>query len=105
MIRIKIEGKVPTVFFKEDDMIIAYSAALNITTCGKNIQEAKKNFKECLRIYFSEIIKHGTLEKDLIKHGWKINPKKLTIEPPVEKKSILPYQIIKTNNISIPVTV
>ena len=104
MLRLKIEGKVPVVFFKEDEMVIAYSSVLDLSTCGETIKDAKKNFVECLRIYLTETVRYGTLEKDLLRLGWKSQPKSLTIIPPVEKYKIAPLHILKRVEIPIPVT-
>jgi len=102
MVKIKIEGTIPVIFFKEDEMFIAHTNALDISTCGDTLQSAKRNFKEAIKIYFSETIKHGTLEQDLIKQGWKINPARLTIEPPIRKSKKTSLNIIERNDIAIP---
>ena len=104
MIKFSIKGKIPVYFFREEGMIIAFSPALDLSTCGLNIKEAQKNFTACLRIYLEETIKHGTLEKDLLNLGWKSNPEELAFFPPHSKppKSIQ-ANILKREEISIPV--
>lgn len=104
MLKFKIEGKIPVVFFKDDGMIVAYSAALDLSTCGETIKEAQRNFMGCLKIYLKETIKHGTLEKDLLKLGWKSHPEDFTIIPPAEKHKTVPLHILKRTQISIPLT-
>ena len=101
MFKFQFTGKVGVVFFKEDDKIIAFCPSLDLTTCGKNESEAEKNFKECLKIYLEETIKHGTLEKDLFKHGWKPQPGKLSFIPPEEQFKHIPTHILR--RIQIPV--
>jgi hypothetical protein len=103
MIKISIKGKVPVVFFREERMIIVYSPALDLSTCGKTIPEAQKNFSACLKIYLAETIKHGTLEKDLLKLGWKSNPEKLAFFPSPERYKSVQADILKRAEIPIPV--
>jgi hypothetical protein len=105
MIRLSIEGKVPVIFFKDDRVIVAYSPALDLSSCGSSIPEAKKHFEECLRIYLEETIKHGTLEKDLLNLGWKSNPKKYGFFPSPGRYKPEPANVLKRSEISIPVNV
>ncbi|MCK9577966.1 type II toxin-antitoxin system HicB family antitoxin [bacterium] len=56
---------------KEGDKYIAYSPALDISTCGKNIKEAKKRFSELVEIFFEETEKNGTTMEVLEGLGWK----------------------------------
>src|SRR3989339_178931 len=102
MLRFTFQGTIPVVFFREDGMIVAYSSALDLSTCGKTIKEAQKNFTECLKIYLEETIKHGTLEKDLLRLGWKRDPKEFGMIPPIEKHKTIPVHILKITDIRIP---
>jgi len=61
-----------TVFFiKEGDMFIAYSPSLDISTCAKTFEKAKKRFEELVNIFFEELKEKGTLEEVLLEYGWK----------------------------------
>jgi len=57
-------------FYKEGKMFIAYSQALDLSTCGKTYEEAKKNFAEALEIFLEECISMGTLPEVLESCGW-----------------------------------
>jgi len=103
MLKLSIKGKIPVVFFEEDDTIIAYSQAVDLSSCGATIPEAKKHFEACLRIYLEETIKHGTLEKDLLKLGWKSNPKKYAFIPSPERYRSIPSNILKRTEVEVPV--
>lgn len=103
MIKLSIEGKVPVIFFKEEGVIVVYSPALDLSTCGATIRQAQKNFEACLRIYLAETIKHGTLEKDLLNLGWKSNPKKYSFFPSPGRYRPEPANVLKRSEISIPV--
>jgi len=56
---------------KEGNRYIAYSPALDLSTSGKNYEEAKKRFNEMVNIFFEEVIKAGTLKEVLENLGWK----------------------------------
>jgi predicted RNase H-like HicB family nuclease len=104
MIKFQFTGTVKVVFFAEDNKIVAFCPALDLTTCGNNEREAKRNLEECLKIYLEETIKHGTLEKDLIKHGWKPHPVNMSFVPPSGRHESIPVHILKSIQIPIPVT-
>jgi len=104
MLKLQIEGKIPVVFFRDDGMVVAYSPALDLSTCGETVKEAQKNFTNCLNIYLKETIKHGTLERDLLKLGWKSNPEKFSILPPEKSYKNIPVNILKRTEIRVPIT-
>lgn len=58
-------------FHKEGTKVIAYSPALNLSTCGDSMEQAKKRFEEMLPIFFEEVDNMGTLEDVLLECGWK----------------------------------
>ncbi|MFA5715517.1 MAG: hypothetical protein WC998_07245 [Candidatus Paceibacterota bacterium] len=41
--------------FKEDKHFIAYSPNLDLSTCGRTIEQVKKRFKEVVEIFFEEV--------------------------------------------------
>ncbi|MFH1996467.1 MAG: hypothetical protein ABIJ27_05655 [Candidatus Omnitrophota bacterium] len=58
-------------FYKEGEKIIAFSPALDISTCGRSFEQAKRRFEELVNIFIAEAKKMGTLEKVLQDLGWK----------------------------------
>ena len=71
-------------FYKEGGKFIAYSPALNLSTCGDSMGQAKKRFEEMLRIFLEEVDKMGTLEDVLIECGWtKVARPRMHWQPPV----------------------
>jgi predicted RNase H-like HicB family nuclease len=56
---------------KEGDKFVAYSPALDLSSCGKTAKEARKRFSEAVGIFFEEIIKKGSFEEVLTDLGWK----------------------------------
>lgn len=83
--------KLQVIFIKEGENIIAYSPALDMSTCAHTFDKAKKRFEELVEIFFEELDKKGTTEEVLLELGWKkrIRDEKLSWIPP--------YIINKTN--------
>jgi len=67
----KIKGTLPLCFIKEGKSFIAFSPALDLSTCGRTFEEAKKNFIEALELFFEECVSMGTLNEVLESCGWK----------------------------------
>lgn len=71
-------------FYREGNKFIAYSPALDLSTCGDTQEQAKKRFEECLHLFFDETDKMGTLEDVLLECGWKkIGHPQKCWQPPV----------------------
>lgn len=71
-------------FYREGKRFIAYSPALDLSTCGDTQQQAKKRFEEMLQIFLEETDKTGTLEDVLLECGWKkIGHAQRCWQPPV----------------------
>jgi len=77
-------------FMVQGKSIVAYSSALDISTVGKNREEAKKRFVELVNIFFEELIEAGTLNDVLKELGWKKN-----------RQSWSPPKIVSTIPLSI----
>lgn len=58
-------------FYREGNKFIAYSPALDLSTCGDTQEQAKKRFEECLHLFLKETDKMGTFEDVLLECGWK----------------------------------
>jgi hypothetical protein len=61
----------PVIFIEENNQVTAHTPALDLATCGKDIDQAKKRFEEILVLFFEELCKMGTLEDVLLECGWK----------------------------------
>ena len=60
----------PVSFIKEASQFVAWTPALDLSTVGFTLAEAKKNFTEAVEIFFEELILAGTLEDVLLDLGW-----------------------------------
>jgi len=66
-----LEVSLPVSIFKEGKNFVVYTPALDLSTSGKNFEEAKKRFHEVVTLFIEETIKKGTLEEVLRESGWK----------------------------------
>jgi hypothetical protein len=66
-IQTKYKCNLPVIFFREGNKVIAYTPALDLSTCGKDLAQAKKRFKEMVDIFFKET---EDLEEVLLECGW-----------------------------------
>lgn len=75
--------RLPVSFLKEGKTYVSYSPALDLSSCGRTLEEARKNFIEAVEIFFEECEAMGTLDEVLEASGWVKRPKK-NWEPPVQ---------------------
>ena len=71
MMRKSIVFNLPVSFLRESDQFVAYTPALDLSTSGSTLEEAKNNFTEAVKIFFDEIVEMGTFEDVLLDLGWK----------------------------------
>ena len=91
-----VQLNLPVTFLREKKRFVAYSPALDLSTSGKNFEDAQKHFAEIARIFFEEIMGKGTIDEVLGNLGWeKIKAK---WQPPVVISN-------QPETISIPVSV
>jgi len=68
---------------KQGRHVVAYSPALDISTSGKNMSQAKKRFHELAHIFIKEINDAGTADDVLSELGWTKHAKQKNWMPPV----------------------
>jgi hypothetical protein len=82
-----ISAKIPVILFQEGDKTIAYSPALDLSTCGDTEQQARRRFSEAALIYLSELMAMGTLDEVLEESGWQKDVRKHIWISPVYKSA------------------
>jgi len=84
MARLKIQKLALNIaFYREGNKFIAYSPALDFSTCGDTQEQAQKRFREALEVFLEEVDRMGTLENVLSDCGWrKVNYPHRHWEPP-----------------------
>ena len=71
MVMPRIHISIPVSVFKEDKVFVAYTPALDLSTCADTWTEAKKQFAELVGIFFEELERKGTTGEVLESMGWK----------------------------------
>jgi len=66
----KFNFKIPVTIFKEGNMFVAYTPALDLSTSGKTFAQVKERFAEAITVFFEEIEKMGTKDEVLSSLGW-----------------------------------
>lgn len=56
--------------FKEDDLYVALSPELNVSSFGDTIGEAKESIKEAIELFLEECREMGTLDEVLEESGF-----------------------------------
>ena len=77
----KITFSLPVNIIKEGKSFVAHTPALDISTVGDTLDEARARFEEAVNIFFEETIKEGTLDDALAELGWE--KRKKQYYPPV----------------------
>ncbi len=62
--------------FNEDDNIIIYSPAIDLSGYGKSREEAQKSFENAMEEFYRYTMNKGTFETILKKLGWNIKGSK-----------------------------
>jgi len=79
-----IEVQLGVLIFQEEDAYLAFCPALNLSTYGDSISEVKSAFDDLIASYVEDGTRQGTLEKDLVAHGWTLQMKAGKAAPPAE---------------------
>ena len=66
----QIQFNLPVSLIQEDEQIVAYTPALDISTSGKDEAEARERFGELVNMFFKDLVENGTLEEVLLDLGW-----------------------------------
>lgn len=69
-LRVNFTVTLPITFLREGDAFVAYTPALDLSTVGDSLDEAKVRFDEAARLFFEEIIEKGTINDVLAELGW-----------------------------------
>ncbi len=62
------------IIFNEENDFIAYCPELDVSSCGRDVDEARRNVKTAVRLFVEEAQKLGTLEDILKEAGYHRGP-------------------------------
>jgi hypothetical protein len=80
-----IKTTIPVICFTEGKKVVAYSPALDLSSCGDDEEQARKRFAEAAEIFLDEIVEMGTVDEVLSECGWTKSPDEQSWVPPVFK--------------------
>ncbi|HJQ23916.1 MAG TPA: type II toxin-antitoxin system HicB family antitoxin [Blastocatellia bacterium] len=66
---IELRG-VPIVFFEEGEVIIAHCVPLDVSSCGHNLEEARRNIRDAVAGFLEACEEMGTLVEVLEESGF-----------------------------------
>lgn len=69
MIKIK-NIQLNTEVWQEGNMYVSYVPQLDLSSCGKTVEEAKKNINKATKLFFQEAKRMGTLDDILEEAGF-----------------------------------
>lgn len=56
--------------WREENMYVAYTPELDVSSCGKTPVEAQRNLREAVKLFLEETEKRGTLQEILEESGF-----------------------------------
>jgi len=66
----EVKLEVSVFLFKDGEVFNAYCPELDLVGCDYTAEGAKESFGVVLSDYLKYTLEKGTLERDLLKHGW-----------------------------------
>jgi len=95
-----VEAFVEVQLIKDGDYVVSYCPALELSSFGKDENDAKEGFEEALSIFIDELHKRGTLEKVLLNLGWGLRklPVASFVPPEVKYLKSHPLNVNRTFN-------
>ncbi len=80
--------------WKEGGMYTSFCPDLDVASCGRTVDEAKKNLREALEIYVEETSKIGTLNDLLEEAGYDLSSEENIL---VKRKELIEFETIKVS--------
>jgi len=71
-----MEIKFTSLVFKEKDMYVAFCPELDVSSCGREVDEARRNLFEAVNIFLEETNRLGSLEDVLREAGYALKDRK-----------------------------
>jgi hypothetical protein len=79
----KMEVTYSYLTFKEGNVYVAYTPQLDISSCGKNQQEAGRMLKKAVKLFIKEAERMETLREILIESGYEEGKNGIWTYPPI----------------------
>lgn len=96
-----VSAKLGVDIYYDGQIYTAYCEALELSTYGDSLEDAQRAFEDAVHIFITETDKAGTLERELVKLGWKLQS---LPEPVYKLPRLKASRKHAENRIMIPVT-
>lgn len=67
-----VDVTLPLMIWKEDDQFVAFTPALDLSSCGSSEKEAVDHFSEAVDLFFETAVEQNTLQDLLQSLGWRL---------------------------------
>ena len=75
--------RIPLSLWKEGDVYVSFTPALDLSTCGDTRDEAIRNMDEAARLFFQTAEERDCLQELLESYGWQLSEDERWIPPSV----------------------
>ncbi len=82
-VKIQFEARLPVVFKEENNQVVACCPILDVVSQGDDREDAKRNLKEAISLFFITCYDHGTLDQVMKELGF-------TFSPDITQDEVLP---------------
>lgn len=72
---LSVEVTLPLLVWKEEDQFVAFTPALDLSSCGESQDTAVRNFSEAVDLFFETAVERNTLQDLLESLGWRLENK------------------------------
>lgn len=69
------------IVFQEENTFVAHCPELDVSSCGRTLDQTRQNLRTAVRLFLEEAEKLGTLEDILRECGFNLNPHGVWISP------------------------
>ena len=88
MLKNNLSFNLPVMITKQNKRFVAFTPALDLSTSGKSMKEARERFAELANVFLEEIFEAKTADDVLSELGWKKVQKKWNPPQIVSSQSI-----------------
>jgi predicted RNase H-like HicB family nuclease len=85
---------IPVVYFEEGAVIIAHCVPLDVSSCGRDLEEARRNIRDAVAGFIEACEEMGTLEEVLEESGFV-----------KQGDDWVPPALLTSDSIDVPVTI
>jgi predicted RNase H-like HicB family nuclease len=91
--------RIPLSLWKEGDVYVSFTPALDLSTCGDTRDEAIRNMDEAAKLFFQTAEERNCLPELLESYGWELSEDECWVPPSVP----LPDGLGLNVNVPVPI--